>query len=251
MKSVRKTIGEWSDFELKYEAILFDMDGTLLPMDQRIFVKHYFGELAKVLAPYGVDGEALNTALWGGVRAMVKNDGTKSNEEVFWDYFDQYIQIEQGRDELESIITKFYTNEFHKVKEYMGENPLARKMVETAHAQAPKVILATNPIFPMVAQLSRLSWVGLGKEDFDFVTAYEDQYFCKPNPKYFEKICKKMNVDPKNCLMIGNDELEDMHTASSLGMDCYMVTGSEILREGFTWNGKKGTFEELIEWLER
>lgn len=196
MKRVRKTIGEWSDFELKYEAILFDMDGTLLPMDQRIFVKHYFGELAKVLAPYGVDGEALNTALWGGVRAMVKNDGTKSNEEVFWDYFDQYIQIGQGRDELERIITKFYTNEFHKVKEYMGENPLARKMVETAHAQAPKVILATNP-------------------------------------KYFEEICKKMDVDPKNCLMIGNDELEDMHTASSLGMDCYMVTGSEILREGF------------------
>ena len=214
MKRVRKTIGEWSDFELKYEAILFDMDGTLLPMDQRIFVKHYFGELAKVLAPYGVDGEALNTALWGGVRAMVKNDGTKSNEEVFWDYFDQYIQIEQGRDELERIITKFYTNEFHKVKEYMGENPLARKMVETAHAQAPKVILATNP-------------------------------------KYFEEICKKMDVDPKNCLMIGNDELEDMHTASSLGMDCYMVTGSEILREGFSWNGKKGSFEELIEWLER
>lgn len=214
MKRVRKTIGEWSDFELKYEAILFDMDGTLLPMDQRIFVKHYFGELAKVLAPYGVDGEALNTALWGGVRAMVKNDGTKSNEEVFWDYFDQYIQIGQGRDELERIITKFYTNEFHKVKEYMGENPLARKMVETAHAQAPKVILATNP-------------------------------------KYFEEICKKMDVDPKNCLMIGNDELEDMHTASSLGMDCYMVTGSEILREGFSWNGKKGSFEELIEWLER
>lgn len=214
MKRVRKTIGEWSDFELKYEAILFDMDGTLLPMDQRIFVKHYFGELAKVLAPYGVDGEALNTALCGGVRAMVKNDGTKSNEEVFWDYFDQYIQIEQGRDELERIITKFYTNEFHKVKEYMGENPLARKMVETAHAQAPKVILATNP-------------------------------------KYFEEICKKMDVDPKNCLMIGNDELEDMHTASSLGMDCYMVTGSEILREGFSWNGKKGSFEELIEWLER
>lgn len=199
---------------MKYEAILFDMDGTLLPMDQRIFVKHYFGELAKVLAPYGVDGEALNTALWGGVRAMVKNDGTKSNEEVFWDYFDQYIQIGQGRDELERIITKFYTNEFHKVKEYMGENPLARKMVETAHAQAPKVILATNP-------------------------------------KYFEEICKKMDVDPKNCLMIGNDELEDMHTASSLGMDCYMVTGSEILREGFSWNGKKGSFEELIEWLER
>ena len=60
---------------MKYEAVLFDMDGTLVPMDQHIFVKHYFEELARVLAPYGVEAEALNTALWGGVKAMVKNDG--------------------------------------------------------------------------------------------------------------------------------------------------------------------------------
>ena len=58
-----------------------------------------------------------------------------------------------------------------------------------------------------------------------------------------------MEVDPTKCLMIGNDEQEDMHTASAVGMDGYMVTGSEILREGFSWNGKKGTFEELIEWI--
>lgn len=236
---------------MKYEAILFDMDGTLLPMDQHIFVKHYFGELAKVLAPYGVEAEALNAALWGGVKAMVKNDGAKTNEERFWDFFDKEIRIEQGKEELRKITTNFYSNEFHKVKEYMGTNPLARKAVELAHGLAPHVILATNPIFPMSAQLSRLSWVGLGEEDFDFITAYEDQYFCKPNPRYFEEICKKMDVDPKKCLMIGNDELEDMRAASAVGMDCYMVTGSEILGEGFTWTGKKGTFEELIEWLER
>ena len=236
---------------LKYEAILFDMDGTLLPMDQEVFVKHYFGGLAKVLAPYGVGAEALNKALWGGVKAMVKNDGSKSNEEVFWDYFDQYIQIEPGKEELERLINHFYSNEFHGVKAYMGENPLAKKVIELAHKKAPKVVLATNPIFPMVAQLARLSWVGLSADEFDFITAFENQYYSKPNPKYYEEICKEINVDPKNCLMIGNDELEDMYTASSLGMDCYMVTGSEILRDGFAWNGKKGTFEELIKWLEQ
>ena len=161
----------------------------------------------------------------------------------------EVITARQGREELERIITNFYSNEFHKVKAYMGENLLAKKAVELAHRLAPKVILATNPIFPMVAQLARLSWVGLGEEDFDYITAYEDQYFCKPNPRYFEEICKKMEVDPTKCLMIGNDELEDMHTTSVVGMDGYMVTDSEMLREGFPWNGKKGTFEELIEWI--
>lgn len=236
---------------MKYEAIFFDMDGTLLPMDQHVFVKQYFGGLAKVLAPYGVEAEALNAALWGGVKAMVKNDGFQSNEVVFWNYFDQYIKIEQGRDELERLINHFYSNEFHEVKAYMGENLLAKKAVELAHKNAPKVVLATNPIFPMVAQLARLSWVDLGKADFDFITAYENQYFCKPNPRYYEEICKEMKVDPKKCLMIGNDELEDMYTASCLGMDCYMVKDSELLRDGFAWNGKKGTFEEMIEWLDK
>ena len=33
------------------KAILFDLDGTLLPMDQDTFIKAYFGLLAKKLAP--------------------------------------------------------------------------------------------------------------------------------------------------------------------------------------------------------
>lgn len=236
---------------MKYEAILFDMDGTLLPMDQHVFVKYYFGELAKVLEPYGVKPQELNEALWGGVEAMVKNDGAKKNEERFWEFFETKVQIPGGRKALEEIMLHFYENEFHLVKAYMGENPLAKKAVALAHELAPKVILATNPIFPMVAQLARLSWVGLGKEDFDFITSYEEQYFCKPNPRYYEEICKKMNVDPQKCLMVGNDELEDMATASRVGMECYMVSDSQILRDGYTWNGKKGTFEELVEWMER
>ena len=35
-------------------TILFDLDGTLLPMDNDVFVKTYFGLLAKTLAPHGL-----------------------------------------------------------------------------------------------------------------------------------------------------------------------------------------------------
>ena len=35
---------------MSINAILFDLDGTLLPMDQDLFMKYYFGELAKKLA---------------------------------------------------------------------------------------------------------------------------------------------------------------------------------------------------------
>ena len=34
-------------------TILFDLDGTLLPMDQEVFVKDYLNRLAAKMVPYG------------------------------------------------------------------------------------------------------------------------------------------------------------------------------------------------------
>ena len=38
---------------MKSKAVLFDLDGTLLPMDQDAFTKGYFKLLAKKLSPHG------------------------------------------------------------------------------------------------------------------------------------------------------------------------------------------------------
>ena len=40
-------------------TILFDLDGTLLPMDQEAFTTGYFKFLAKKLAPYGYEAGPL------------------------------------------------------------------------------------------------------------------------------------------------------------------------------------------------
>ena len=69
------------------KAILFDLDGTLLPMDQEVFVKDYMGRLAAYLAPYGYDPRKLTDAVWKGVGAMVMNDGSCRNEARFWQTF--------------------------------------------------------------------------------------------------------------------------------------------------------------------
>jgi hydroxymethylpyrimidine pyrophosphatase-like HAD family hydrolase len=44
---------------MNYKAILFDMDGTLVPMDNDVFTKGYFKELAKKLSPLGLAPDAL------------------------------------------------------------------------------------------------------------------------------------------------------------------------------------------------
>ena len=62
-------------------TVLFDLDGTLLPMDQDVFGKAYFGGMAKKMAPYGYDPQRLVKAIWTGTEAMVKNDGSITNED--------------------------------------------------------------------------------------------------------------------------------------------------------------------------
>ena len=61
---------------LNITTILFDLDGTLLPMDQEAFTTGYFKFLAKKLAPYGYEPKSLVDAIWAGTAAMVKNDGS-------------------------------------------------------------------------------------------------------------------------------------------------------------------------------
>ena len=69
------------------KVVLFDLDGTLLPMDQEVFVKGYFMGIGAKLAPFGYEPKALIDAIWAGTIEMIKNDGRRTNEKAFWDYF--------------------------------------------------------------------------------------------------------------------------------------------------------------------
>ncbi len=54
------------------KAVLFDLDGTLLPMDQNEFTKGYFKLLAKKLSAFGYESDALAKNAWAGTAAMVR-----------------------------------------------------------------------------------------------------------------------------------------------------------------------------------
>ncbi len=231
----------------KYKAIFFDLDGTLLPMNMDEFTYGYFSFLAKKLIPYGVNKETLVPAIWTGTKAMMKNDGKKTNDRVFWETFENVTSIKESL--VGDACLDFYSNEFKNAKVFTKDNPLAKKAVEIAHEKAPFVALTTNPIFPLPGQLTRIDWLGLKKEDFDLITSYESDSYCKPNPKYFLSVCDRLGLNPNECLIIGNDEYEDMWCGNEAGLDCYLVTDTMIENKDHPWNGPKGTFEEMIEML--
>ena len=210
---------------MSIKTVLFDLDGTLLPMDQNIFVKTYFGLLAKKLAPHGYDSEKLIGAVWAGTGAMVKNDGTKKNEEAFWDKFCK-IFGNDAKNDL-PLFEEFYAVDFAKVQASCGYDPKAAETVKALRSMGMRIALATNPIFPAIATEQRIRWAGLETSDFELYTTYENSRFCKPNLDYYKDIMNTLGVEPSECLMVGNDVDEDM-IAEKLGMKVFLITACMI-----------------------
>lgn len=229
------------------QAIFFDMDGTLLPMDIEGFMKTYFKGLCGVLCPLGVQPDKLVETVWAGTKAMVMNDGAMTNEQRFWQVFSQMTGLDAAP--FIPAADGFYTEGFRMTKANTGENPLAVEAVRIAREKSGCVILATNPLFPMPGQVTRMGFVGLTPADFDHVTAYGNSRFCKPNPEYYLQLCREFSLDPAQCLMIGNDEREDVYAASQAGMQGYLVTDGLIPCKEHPWNGPRGTFAEMVGYL--
>ncbi|MBQ2943284.1 MAG: HAD family hydrolase [Ruminococcus sp.] len=229
------------------KVVLFDLDGTLLPMDQEVFVKTYFGLLAKRMAQFGYEPEKLIKTIWQGTKAMMKNDGSRLNEEVFWNVL---VSV-YGKECLDSqpVFDEFYHNEFIGVKDICGFNPLANEAVERIKQAGYRVALATQPIFPRIATENRVEWAGLQMSDFELVTTYENIGFTKPVPEYYMEVCSRLGVTPSECLMVGNDVDDDMVT-EQLGMQTFLVTDCLINNSGKDISRyPKGTLSDLMKIL--
>jgi HAD superfamily hydrolase (TIGR01549 family) len=210
-------------------TVLFDLDGTLLPMDQDEFVQAYFKELAGKGGALGYDPQKMVQAVLDGFEAMVRNDGTVTNEKLFWEIFKEAF----GADVHSHVsdFERFYANEFRRVKNVVHPTPLAEQYISILRGKGYRIILATNPVFPRVATLERIRWAGMDPHDFDLITTYEDFHFAKPNLAYYQEIVDMIGKEPQDCIMIGNDVQEDM-CAARLGMDTFLVTDDLINTTG-------------------
>lgn len=234
---------------MKIKAVLFDLDGTLLPMDQELFVKAYMGGLVRVAASLGYEAGAVANGILAGTAAMVKNDGKITNEELFW----QVLAERVGKSILDrrEIFDGFYRTEFQEIKAVCGFEPRAKELVDFVKSRGLRVALATNPLFPSVATESRIGWAGLEPSAFELFTSYETSRHCKPNLDYYRDVLSAMNLSAEECLMVGNDVGEDM-IAKELGMRVFLLDGCVINRGGEDISEYPGgTISDLIKFIDK
>lgn len=232
------------------KAILFDLDGTLLPMDQDIFVKTYFGLMAKRMAQFGYKPDELIHTIWKGTSAVIKNDGVFANEDVFWKCFSEVYGDERTKNDRAKF-DDFYREDFPKVQSACGFQPFAKEMIQFAKQQGYRVVLATNPLFPRIATEERIRWAGLVPSDFELVTTYENSHACKPNLLYYQEILDILDLKANECLMVGNDISED-GVVKQLGMDIFYITDCLINPDEIDMEHElHGSFEDLKEYIRR
>jgi len=211
--------------EIMLKAVLFDLDGTLLPMNEENFTKGYFSMLCQKLAPFGYNSEELINVILAGSKQMIKNDGSRTNEQAFWDCFVKNYGEEKLKDK--NLFADFYRNEFKATKKFCGENKEARDLIDFIKSHGLKIILASNPLFPRDGMISRLGFIGLVEDDFNYITSYETLHFTKPNPNFYQEILKTNHLNANEVIFIGNSETEDREPANKVGIKTFLI-GSDI-----------------------
>jgi FMN phosphatase YigB (HAD superfamily) len=231
------------------KAVCFDLDGTLLPMDVDQFCVHYFGMLARHMAPHGYEPKKLINTIMLSSKGMYENDGSRTNEQVFWDLFCGVFGDAARKDEPK--FATFYEKDFDKARAACGFDAAAAPALRACKEMGLRVCVATNPLFPRIATYKRLQWAGIDPDEVEFFTAYEDSSFCKPSAGYFRYVTEKLGLSPAECLMVGNDVREDVVASTAFGMHSFLLLNDFLLNKDHVdiTTLPRGNFDDMLAYV--
>ena len=228
-------------------TILFDLDGTMLPLNLDQFLKLYFTAIGKKFQDL-IDSKTLVHYIMTATDEMVKNTEYRTNEIVFMDKFARLIQSDLNV--YRQRFDEFYDQEFFEAKASVADSPMMRNSVRLLKDKGYDLVIATNPLFPEKAIHHRIRWSGFEPEDFLYIPSYEKNHYCKPQLLYYTEILQEIGKKPEECLMVGNDVQEDL-VAAKLGIETYLITDFLIHRTqepiAATYQGSYADFYRIVQ----
>ena len=203
------------------KAILFDLDGTLINVDLKLFIPGYLKLLADFMSDL-LPKRKIIPKLLKSSEAVNKNNGQKTNEQVFFETFfplDGY-----SKDDIQPLLDEFYKKEFKKLRQLTTKKPEARAVIQAIFDKDFDVVIATTPVLPLTAIQQRLEWADVGDFPYNLITSIENSCATKPNLTYYKQILQYLGYSPENALMVG-DEDKDM-VAAKIGCQTFLIHSS-------------------------
>jgi len=205
---------------MKY--IFFDLDSTLYDLDEKNFLPAYFDAIGKKAVSIGFDYKLATHALYEGMINMSNSDGKKTNEQLFWEAFEKRMGPLSKEKRL--AFDSYYDDEFDRLSYLAKPIKGVDEAIKALKADGYTLIVATNPVLPLIAQLKRMKWGNLNPADFALITSYDICHYSKPDPRLYFELAQKFSAKPEDCLMVGNDIKNDIISAQKAGFKAFLIT---------------------------
>lgn len=205
-----------------YRNIIFDLYGTLVDIRTDEFSLDFWRKAVQVFALGGASfspGE-LRTAYTKYVKRALRHERLKHPTYKHVDidllhvfrrlYSDKGINADMTL--LRSTARRFRKDSTMMIQLYDG----VIELLDGLRDAGKKIYLLTNAqesfTVPEMDELDILKY-------FDGIMISSEERVCKPQRQFFEKLLEKYQLEPADCLMVGNDKNADMMGAKSVGID--------------------------------
>jgi len=234
----------------KINTLLFDLDGTLIDMRPRGLRVRF---MSRALLRYAgaIPFWKIPTAFSKAMQDLQNNTSSITNYKTFLNTLSSYAK--SNPQEIERRTRLLISKDFARFSSSFISRPGAKETVDLGNRLGYKLVLATNPVWPLQAIQFRATWGGIQTDSFDFISHSEIMNRAKPSPEYYEQLLQKIEIPAENCLMIGNDPHKDL-PAREAGIRTFLVEKPEteknwdIICKDPRLNGW-GSLFDLQEWM--
>ena len=202
---------------MKYRNYIFDLYGTLIDIhtdeeSPKLWeaLADYYGKLG---AEYAAD--ELKSAYATSVRKLLDITEEIQVEKVFRTLYEA-----KGVTPDDALVLE--TCHFFRdtSTEYIKLYPWTLPILDSLKAEGKGIYLLSNAQRSFTAH--ELDKLGLTKY-FNDILISSACGVMKPNLTFFKMLLKRCNLNPKECLFVGNDEICDIFGAKKAGMDSFYI----------------------------
>lgn len=231
-------------------TLMLDLDGTLLTNSVKDFVPAYMEALATHIAS-DIELEQFFDALLVSTQLMIQNQDPNC---LLVNVFDAsfYPRLGISQTDLTPAFSDFFEQVYPSLKYLTESKPEAIELVRNAFERDYRVVIATNPLFPLTAIEQRLDWAGLSSANYPYaiVPGIERVHFAKPNPAYLAELLSLIGWPEGPVIMVGDDLENDIFCGRALGLPTYFVNDTYPSDDIANGAHGSGSLEQLLGWID-
>ncbi len=204
-----------------YKNYIFDLYGTLVDINTNEWKASIWKNMALIYTMHGAAytpkelNKAYNHYLADAI-AAIPHDKYTTHPEPQVEYVFQRLFTEKGMacsmELARTMAVTFRALSLKYIKLYDG----VKELFQAIHDHGGKAYLLSNAQRVMTEPEIRMLGI---YDEFEDVIISSDVGCAKPDIMFYQHILQKHTLDPKDCIMIGNDYITDIQGSYQAGMD--------------------------------